>query len=211
MNKLPSYSPFVVPVIDDGRVAVTVPPLSPQSGPSPPNRKNGSYSLCHLDVHATPPSAEWRSRQSVMRTEACEKYLSGVEKKKKRRKEKKKQGSLVLAASTIGSHVDKVRKKKGKRLRQFTRNFRRTTTLQKKTRYRGYQGLRYKVTDMGGTERTHLSSPALVLRRHISTVSVHPYLKPDKGLPIQNVPRSRGDRGDRRTRLTRDLSLAGDR
>ena len=29
-----------------------------------------------------PASAEWRSRQSVVRTEACEKYLSGVEKEK---------------------------------------------------------------------------------------------------------------------------------
>jgi hypothetical protein len=49
-----------------------------------------------------PASAEWRSRQSVVRTEACEMYLSGVEKKKER---KKKQGSL-LTASTIGSQVD---------------------------------------------------------------------------------------------------------
>ena len=145
MNKLPSYRPFVVPVINHGRVAITVPPFPPKHWQaSPPNRKNGSYSLYHLDVHATPSSAEWRSRQSVVRMEACEKYLSGVEKRKK--KKRKKQGSL-LATSMIGSHVDKVRKKKQETPTiihiQLQKNGDTATTG-----YWGYQGLRYRYGEL---------------------------------------------------------------
>ena len=136
----------------------------------------------------------YNARQSGMalkakrRTEACEKYLSGVEKKKR-----KKQGSL-LTASTIGSHGDKVRRARD------SDNLHPTSEEERqhcKRGYRGYQGLRYKLTEMEN-RKTHLSSPALQ-RRHIRIV--RPYLKgfqsPTKVRPYITVTYPRASHPER--------------
>ena len=110
------------------------------------------------------------------RTEACEKYLSGVEKKKR-----KKQGSL-LTASTIGSHGDKVRRARDSDNLHPTSEERQHC----KRGHRGYQGLQYKLTEMEN-RKTHLPSPALQ-RRHIRIVRAvfEGVSKPDKGTTIHN-------------------------
>ena len=61
-----------------------VPP--PPSSRLPLNRKEGYYSLCHLDVHTMPASPEWRSRQSVVRRRA-KSICRGWKKRKEKNKE----------------------------------------------------------------------------------------------------------------------------